>query len=79
MELKELRQKKDEELKKLLTENREKLRELRFKVLTNQHKGVRDVRKYKEMISWIQTIQKERLLNPVDTLAAEDAKATKKE
>lgn len=69
MELKELRQKKDEELKKLLTENREKLRELRFKVLTNQHKAVRDVRKHKELIARIETIQKERLMNPAKATA----------
>jgi len=60
MEIKELRQKNDEELNKMLIENREKLRELRFKVLTNQHKAVRDVREYKTLIARIQTIQKER-------------------
>lgn len=64
MELKELRKKSDEELKKLLAEQREKLREIRFKVSSRQYKAVRDVRKIKKIIAQILTIQKERLASP---------------
>ena len=65
MELKEIRKKGDEELKKNLAEQREKLREFRFKVSTKQHKIVSDVRKVKRIISRILTVMKERKLNPV--------------
>jgi len=65
MELKEIRKKGDEELKKNLAEQREKLREFRFKVSTKQHKIVSDVRKVKRTISRILTVMQERKLNPV--------------
>jgi len=64
MDLKEIRKKNDEELRKLLAEQREKLRELRFKVSTKQHKTVRDVRKLKQFIARLLTVIKERELNP---------------
>lgn len=64
MELKEIRKKGSEELKKNLAEQREKLRELRFKVSTKQHKTVRDVRKIKQIIARILTVLKEREINP---------------
>lgn len=64
MELKEIRKKSDEELKKLLAEQREKLREMRFKVASRQYKSVRDVRKTKQLIARVLTIQKQRLSSP---------------
>jgi len=64
MELKEIRKKGNEELKKNLAEQREKFRELRFKVSTKQHKTVRDVRKVKQTIARILTVLKERENNP---------------
>jgi ribosomal protein L29 len=63
MELKEIRKKSDEELKKNLAEQREKLREFRFKVSTKQHKIVSDVKKIKIIISRILTVMQERKLN----------------
>jgi len=60
MELKELRKKGDEELKRLLAEEREKLRELKFKVSSRQYKAVRDIRKHGRTIARILTIEKER-------------------
>jgi len=65
MELKELRKKSDQELKKLLAETREKLREQRFKVSTRQLKTVRDVRKTKTLVARILTILTERKNAPV--------------
>ena len=65
MELKELRKKSDQELNKLLAENREKLREQRFKVSTRQLKTVRDVRKTKTLVARILTILTERKNAPV--------------
>lgn len=60
MELKEIRSKSDEELRKLLAEQRERLRDLRFKVSTRQHKTVRDVREVKSNIARILTVIKNR-------------------
>ncbi|MBU0649275.1 50S ribosomal protein L29 [Patescibacteria group bacterium] len=60
MELKELRKKNDQELKKMLAEGREKLRELKFKVSSRQYKAIRDIRKHGKQIARILTIQKER-------------------
>jgi len=60
MELKELRKKSDQELKKMLAEGREKLRELKFKVSSRQYKAIRDIRKRGKQIARILTIQKER-------------------
>ena len=65
MELKELGKKSDQELNKLLAENREKLREQRFKVSTRQLKTVRDVRKTKTLVARILTILTERKNAPV--------------
>ncbi|MBI4812504.1 50S ribosomal protein L29 [Candidatus Falkowbacteria bacterium] len=56
MELKELKNKKDNELQKMLAESREKLRDLRFKVASKQHKDVREVRKVKILIARILTL-----------------------
>ncbi len=60
MKVKELRLKSDNELKTLLKESREKLREMRFKVAQRQLKNVRDVRKTKKLIAQVLTILRER-------------------
>ena len=60
MKIKELREKSEAELNKLLKENRNKLRELNFAVSQNQLKNVRDVRKTKTLIAQILTIMKEK-------------------
>ncbi len=56
MEMKELKTKTDEELKKLLMETREKKRELRFKVAQKQLKNIREIRKLKIAAARILTI-----------------------
>ena len=76
MELKELRKKSDQELRKLLAENREKFREQRFKVSTRQLKTVRDVRKTKTLVARILTILTERKNAPV--VPKEETKEIKK-
>lgn len=53
MEYKELKEKSSAELESLLKSNREKLRELRFKVAAKQFKNVREVRKLKRTIARI--------------------------
>jgi len=57
-ELKELKAKPAEELKRLLAITREKLRELRFKVAQNQSKNVRELRVLKKKIAVILTLLK---------------------
>ncbi len=56
MELKELKKKSINELHKLLAEQREKLRELRFKDAGKQLKNVRDLRVVKKEIARIITL-----------------------
>jgi large subunit ribosomal protein L29 len=56
MEFKELNEKKESDLQKLLQENREKVRELRFKDSNKQLKNVRDIRNLKKNIARIQTV-----------------------
>lgn len=60
MDIKELRKKEQAELHKLLKLNRERLRDLRFKVAAKQHKDVRDVRETKRTIARILTVLKEK-------------------
>jgi large subunit ribosomal protein L29 len=56
MKLKELKQKNKIELKKLLSESSDKLRDLRFRVASRQLKDVRQIRKVKKTIARILTI-----------------------
>lgn len=56
MDLKELQTKTEAELHKLLSQDREKLRELRFKDSNKQLKNVREIRTVKEQIARILTI-----------------------
>jgi len=55
-ELKELKKKSSAELQKLLALNREKMRELRFKVSQKQLKNVHEIKKVKKVISRILTL-----------------------
>jgi large subunit ribosomal protein L29 len=59
MDLKELKIKGLEELKTLLAEKREKLRDMRFKLALDSHKDVREVREIKKTIARILTLIKE--------------------
>ncbi|MFA6512346.1 MAG: 50S ribosomal protein L29 [Patescibacteria group bacterium] len=56
MTIKELRMKSRAELEKLLTEQREELRDIRFKVSRDQMKNVRSIRSTKQDIARILTI-----------------------
>lgn len=56
MKINELKQKSEAELKKLLQESREKLRELKFKIASKQLKKVREVRSVKKLIAKILTL-----------------------
>jgi len=65
MKIKELRQKSDVELKRMLPELREKLRDMRFKAAQRQLKKVREIRQTKRMIARILTLLHERKNEPV--------------
>jgi large subunit ribosomal protein L29 len=56
MDIKELKVKSKEELNKLLSDNRDKLRDSRFKVANRQLKDVRGIRKIKREIARMLTI-----------------------
>ncbi|MCK4474118.1 50S ribosomal protein L29 [Candidatus Parcubacteria bacterium] len=58
MKIQELRQKTKSELQKLLIDDREKLRQLRFNLASGKVKNVRGVRKIKKEIAQILTILK---------------------
>ncbi|MBU4360769.1 50S ribosomal protein L29 [Candidatus Parcubacteria bacterium] len=60
MKIKELKLKSDNELKTMLNESREKLREMRFKVAQRQLKKVSDIWTTKKLIAQILTILKEK-------------------
>jgi len=55
MEIKELKNKSEAELQKLLAETRDKLRELRFKDANRQLKDVREIRIARKDIAQIMT------------------------
>jgi len=59
-ELKEIKIKSETELNKLLFANREKLRDLRFKVSQNQLKNIREARVIKKKIAKILTLVREK-------------------
>lgn len=58
MKLNELRQKSKEELGKVLEDNREKLRQLRFDLSAGKVKNVREIRRIKKEIAQILTLFK---------------------
>lgn len=62
MKIKEIREKSDKELNKMLAELRDKLRDLNFKVVSKQIKNHREIRKLKRRTARILTILKEREL-----------------
>lgn len=59
-QLKELTMKKPAELEALLAASREELRDLRFRVASDQHKDIREVRDIRTRIARILTIKKQR-------------------
>jgi len=62
MKVEEIRKKTEKELHKLLAEQRDELREIRFKVASRQFKDYNKVDKIKKSISRILTIMKEKQL-----------------
>jgi len=56
MKIQELRQRPKGELHKILQDNREKLRQLRFDLVSGKIKNVREVRKVKKEIARILTL-----------------------
>ena len=56
MKISELRQKSKEELQKILKDNQEKLRQLRFDLSAGKVKNVREIRKIKKEIAQILTV-----------------------
>lgn len=56
MDLKELKLKTEKELRQILNESRDKLRDLRFKDANKQLKNVREIRQLKKMIARILTL-----------------------
>lgn len=67
MEFKELKNKSESELQRLLEEEREKLLEMRFKVAQRQLKKVNDIQKTKKIIAQILTLlnNKEKIIKEV--------------
>lgn len=61
MDIKELRNKQDSELQKMLAELQEKLRDLKFKVGSEQVKNVREIRVARKTIAQVKTLVKERI------------------
>jgi len=59
MKTSELRQRSKEELQKILQDNRERLRALRFDLASGKVKNVKEIRKIKKGIARILTIFKE--------------------
>lgn len=60
-ELKELKLKASAELEKMLKVNREKLRDLRFKISQNQLKNLREIRIVKKKVALILTLLKQKI------------------
>jgi len=60
MKFKELQKKEGKDLQEILVKNREKLRELRFKVSHGQLKNVREIRELRKEISNILTVLNEK-------------------
>lgn len=56
MEFKELAKKEEKDLQEILIQQREKLRELRFKVSHGQLKNIREIRKSKKEIARVLTL-----------------------
>lgn len=58
MKINELRQKQELELTKMLQDNREKLRQLKFDLASGKVKNVREIRQIKKDIARILTLSK---------------------
>jgi len=61
MKVREIRQKSEKELQKLLQDSREKLRQLRFDLASGKVKNVREIRQIRKDIARILTILKTKI------------------
>jgi large subunit ribosomal protein L29 len=78
MKIKELREKTEKDLQKMLAAEREHVRELRFKVSQRQLKNLREARNAKKTIAQILTLKKEKELKSVSASASVKTTADKK-
>lgn len=62
MKIKDLREKTEKDLNKMLAAEKERVRDLRFKVSQRQLKNLREAREAKKVIARILTIKKEKEL-----------------
>lgn len=62
MKIKEIREKNDKELIKMLAEKRENLRDIRFKIASNQYKNNQEISLTKKDVAKILTVMRERIL-----------------
>jgi len=69
MKIKDLRDKSDVELERLLVDSRNKLRELRFRVAAKQLGNIREIREVRQTIAQVLTLKK------ANKAAAKPAKA----
>lgn len=81
MEFKELKKQPASDLHRILAENRDKLRELRFKDANKQLKNVREIRAVKQEIAQVLTLLNQKKFEPVSVKdeSASDEKSDKKE
>ncbi len=63
MKISELRTKTESEIKKILQDNRERMRQLRFDLASGKVKNIREIRKVKKIIAKSLTVAKERNKN----------------
>jgi len=63
MKITELRQKSKTELERMLKENRERLRQLRFDLASGKVKNVREIRNLKKEIARILTLLRKEIIN----------------
>lgn len=59
MKINELRTKTESEIKKIIQDNREKVRQLRFDLASGKVKNIREIRKVKKIIAKALTFEKE--------------------
>ena len=62
MKVKEIREKNDKELIIMLADKRESLRDIRFKIASNQYKNNQEISQIKKDIAKTLTVMKERIL-----------------
>ena len=77
MKIEELEKKTTPELEKLLSEEREKVRDLRFRVHAKQYKDVRSLRAARRVVARILTVLQQQRTAPAKQTSATDRGVTK--